>query len=95
MDDLAAVNRSITPWVVLNGHRPIYTTSSSGGSLASVTSVAAQLRNALEDVLYQYEVAPVAATPHSASASSLSSQPVVSHRLVLDFHANQQHGVSL
>ncbi|KAK9804531.1 hypothetical protein WJX73_005386 [Symbiochloris irregularis] len=54
--DLQNVNRTLTPWVVLNGHRPIYTTSSSGGGFSSVTTVARDLRNALEDVLYQYEV---------------------------------------
>lgn len=56
VDDLAGVNRNDTPWVVVNGHRPIYTTSSSGGSLASVTTVARDLRVSLEDIFYQYEV---------------------------------------
>ena len=56
MNDLMNVNRNITPWVVVNGHRPIYTTSSSGGSLSSVTTVARDLRAALEDVFYTYEV---------------------------------------
>lgn len=56
VDDLSNVNRTITPWVVVNGHRPIYTSSSSGGSLASVTTVARDLRTSLEDVLYTYEV---------------------------------------
>ena len=58
VDDLANVNRNITPWVELNGHRPIYTTSSSGGSLSSVTTVAKDLRASIEDILYQYEVPP-------------------------------------
>ena len=56
LNDLANVNRNITPWVVVNGHRPIYTTSSSGGSLASVTTVARDLRASIEDLLYTYEV---------------------------------------
>lgn len=54
--DLAAVNRSITPWVVVNGHRPIYTTSTSGGSITSVIQVSDDLRNALEDIFYKYQV---------------------------------------
>lgn len=56
VSDLENVNRTLTPWVVVNGHRPIYTTSSSGGGLSSVTTVARDLRVALENVLYQYEV---------------------------------------
>ena len=60
VNDLAAVNRNNTPWVVVNGHRPIYTTSSSGGGLASVTTVARDLRVALEDVFYHYEVSQTA-----------------------------------
>ena len=55
-EDLAAVNRSMTPWVIVNLHRPIYSTSSSGGSLSSVTGVANDLRAALEDVFYKYQV---------------------------------------
>ncbi|DBB10212.1 TPA: hypothetical protein ACH3X3_001785 [Trebouxia sp. C0006] len=54
--DLAAVNRSVTPWVVVNGHRPIYTTSTSGGTITSVTQVAEDLRDALEQVFYKYQV---------------------------------------
>nr|QOL01233.1 putative extracellular protein TR9_041a [Trebouxia lynnae] len=54
--DLAAVNRSVTPWVIVNGHRPIYTTSTSSGSLASVIRVADDLREALETVLYTNQV---------------------------------------
>ena len=56
VEDLASGDRNVTPWIVLNGHRPIYTTSSSGGSLSSVTTVARDLRAALEDVLIEYEV---------------------------------------
>ena len=55
-DDLAAVNRSVTPWVVVNGHRPIYTTSTSGGSITSVIQVADDLRESLEDIFYKYQV---------------------------------------
>jgi len=50
------VNRSVTPWIVVNGHRPIYTTSTSGGSITSVTQVADDLRDALEQVFYKYQV---------------------------------------
>lgn len=30
--DLKAVNRTKTPWLILNGHRPIYTTNTGGAS---------------------------------------------------------------
>ena len=55
-EDLAAVNRTVTPWVVVNGHRPIYTTSTSGGSITSVIQVADDLRDSLEQLFFKYQV---------------------------------------
>lgn len=54
--DLAAVNRTNTPWVVLNGHRPIYTTNTGGSSPYGVINVARDLRKAIEPLLFQYQV---------------------------------------
>lgn len=54
--DLAAVNRTNTPWVILNGHRPIYTTSSGGSPPYGVVPVALDLQEALEPLLYKYSV---------------------------------------
>jgi hypothetical protein len=40
-------------------HRPIYTTSLEGVTLASDLTVAADLKSAYEQILYQYEVSTV------------------------------------
>ena len=45
--DLASVDRTITPWVIVAGHRPWYTTGSSGCD---------PCRTAFEDIFYQYGV---------------------------------------
>ena len=46
----------MTPWVVVNGHRPIYTTSTSGGTITSVIQVADDLRESLEELFFMYQV---------------------------------------
>jgi hypothetical protein len=46
--DLAAVNRSVTPWVIFSGHRPFYIDSINAEPVAGDTSVAKRLRTALE-----------------------------------------------
>ena len=55
-EDLAKVDRAVTPWIVLNGHRPIYTTSSGGAAPYGVVPVALDLQEALEPLLYKYAV---------------------------------------
>ncbi|KAI2123379.1 hypothetical protein LOZ42_000440 [Ophidiomyces ophidiicola] len=45
--DLASVDRTVTPWVIIAGHRPWYTT---GGSSC------APCQKAFEDILYKYGV---------------------------------------
>jgi len=46
--DLAAVNRTATPWVVINGHRPMYSSQVSGYQ--------ANVRNAFEALMLQHGV---------------------------------------
>ena len=54
--DLQSVNRTKTPWVILNGHRPIYTTNVGGSPPYGVIPVALDLQAALEPLLYTYSV---------------------------------------
>ncbi|KAK9800257.1 hypothetical protein WJX73_008466 [Symbiochloris irregularis] len=54
--DLEAVDRSVTPWVVVNQHRPIYTSSVSGREHQSDIVVASDLRSAMEDLFFTYQV---------------------------------------
>lgn len=46
--DLASVDRDVTPWVVVGGHRPWYTTGSGGGC--------GPCQDAFEPLLYKYGV---------------------------------------
>jgi acid phosphatase len=46
--DLASVDRSVTPWVIVAGHRPWYSTGSSNGCSSCQT--------AFEQIFYQYGV---------------------------------------
>ena len=54
--DLARVNRSHTPWLVVGGHRPFYIDSTSKGKPDSDQTVADDLRSAFEDLFLQYSV---------------------------------------
>ena len=55
--DLAALNRSATPWLVVGGHRPPYIDSTFYGLVPDGDQlVARQLRGALEDLFYSYQV---------------------------------------
>ena len=47
--DLASVDRNLTPWIVLAGHRPWYST---GGS----SDICKPCQDAFEDILYEYGV---------------------------------------
>ena len=61
IQDLATVNRRRTPWVVVNMHRPIYTSSTAGVAPPSVLRVAEDLQQALEPVFALYQVRSPAA----------------------------------
>lgn len=47
--DLASVDRTVTPWLVVGGHRPWYSTGGSGNTCSACQS-------AFEDLMYQYGV---------------------------------------
>ena len=52
LQDLKNVNRSVTPWVIVHGHRPAYATVVDTGSVIQ----AQDQRNAFEDIFVQYGV---------------------------------------
>ena len=56
--DLASIDRSKTPWVIVGGHRPIYIDSVNWSPLVANEDqvVAAALRAALEDLFLKYRV---------------------------------------
>lgn len=56
MQDLASVNRSLTPWLVVGGHRPFYIDSTNNMEPDGDQPVASALRAALEAAFYEYQV---------------------------------------
>ncbi|WIA30564.1 hypothetical protein OEZ86_000647 [Tetradesmus obliquus] len=54
--DLAAVNRSATPWVIVGMHRGMYADDPSQQAPDGAVHVAQQLRTQLEDLLVQHQV---------------------------------------
>jgi len=50
--DLQSVDRSITPWLILVGHRPMYQNE----KYPSDYKVTVNIREALEDLIHQYQV---------------------------------------
>jgi len=54
--DLAAVDRSATPWILFGGHRPMYIDSDYGGKWASDLNVAQMLVDHVEPLLLRYGV---------------------------------------
>lgn len=54
--DLAAVDRRVTPWVIVGGHRPIYIDSTNSMVPDGDQPVASDLREALEGLLHEYKV---------------------------------------
>ncbi len=53
--DLAAVNRSHTPWLVVGGHRPFYIDSTNAAPGWGDLTVADDLQDALEDLFVQHQ----------------------------------------
>eukprot|EP00884_Botryococcus_braunii_P013968 jgi/Botrbrau1/22572/Bobra.176_1s0005.1 len=56
VEDLKALNRSRTPWLLVNGHRPMYVDSTYAGPPDSDQVVAAELRDSLEDLFAAHTV---------------------------------------
>jgi hypothetical protein len=54
--DLQSVNRTLTPWVVFGGHRPMYINSDYGGSPNSDIVVSDLMIANLEPLLWKYRV---------------------------------------
>jgi len=55
-EDLAAVDREVTPWVILSGHRPMYIDSTGFFPASADQPVAELLRANVEPLLVKYEV---------------------------------------
>ncbi|PSC73699.1 inactive purple acid phosphatase 27 [Micractinium conductrix] len=80
--DLAAVDRSITPWVILGGHRPMYLDSTWYGLRPDCDQfVASQLRESLEGLLERYQVD---VTWHGHHHSYQRTCPTLNERCVAD-----------
>eukprot|EP00758_Cryptobia_borreli_P017108 Tbor_TRINITY_DN6162_c0_g3::TRINITY_DN6162_c0_g3_i10::g.22448::m.22448 len=54
--DLKAVNRSITPWIIFAGHRPMYIDSNKTGFWSAQVNVMNMLVEELEPLLLKYKV---------------------------------------
>jgi len=54
--DLASVNRNKTPWVIFAGHRPMYIDSTNYSPDGGDQTVATELRNNVEPLLFKYGV---------------------------------------
>jgi len=55
-DDLASVNRSITPWIIFGGHRAMYLNSNYGGTPTSDLTVMYMMIDQLEPLIWKYRV---------------------------------------
>mmetsp|Transcript_26347 Transcript_26347/g.62598 ORF Transcript_26347/g.62598 Transcript_26347/m.62598 type:complete len:255 (-) Transcript_26347:296-1060(-) len=55
-EDLAGVDRAVTPWLVVGAHRPFYVSSSYSGPKDSDLTVSKDLRDALEDLFVEHQV---------------------------------------
>ena len=57
--DLASVDRAITPWLIVECHRPMYNTEYTSNIMSGITfekAVGRHIRQELEDLLYVYNV---------------------------------------
>jgi len=55
-EDLASIDRSLTPWVIVGGHRPIYVSSTYKKWPDGDLDVSEALKIALEPLFYKYKV---------------------------------------
>lgn len=55
LNDLSAVNRTLTPWLIVTSHRPMYSSATDNRSLTNYT-YSIDLINAFEPVLQKYSV---------------------------------------
>ncbi len=55
-NDLASVDRSVTPWIIFGGHRAMYINSNYGGSVTSDIVVMDLLIENVEPLLWKYRV---------------------------------------
>lgn len=67
--DLASVNRSLTPWLVVGGHRPFYIDSTNNMEPDGDQPVAIALREAFEEAFFKYQVP--ALPPHNTNSMRL------------------------
>ncbi len=56
VEDLKALDRNRTPWLMVNGHRPMYVDSTYTGPPDSDQVVASELRDSLEDLFAAHAV---------------------------------------
>ena len=54
--DLQSINRTVTPWVIFCGHRPMYINSNWSTGVSSDTAVAGLMRQSLEPLFFKYKV---------------------------------------
>jgi hypothetical protein len=59
--DLASVDRSVTPWLVVGGHRPVYICSTNTMPGQGDQPVAQDLRDAFEEAFVEHKVSALGA----------------------------------
>eukprot|EP00595_Chromulina_sp_UTEXLB2642_P001957 CAMPEP_0196767476 /NCGR_PEP_ID=MMETSP1095-20130614/41543_1 /TAXON_ID=96789 ORGANISM="Chromulina nebulosa, Strain UTEXLB2642" /NCGR_SAMPLE_ID=MMETSP1095 /ASSEMBLY_ACC=CAM_ASM_000446 /LENGTH=246 /DNA_ID=CAMNT_0042135831 /DNA_START=379 /DNA_END=1116 /DNA_ORIENTATION=+ len=55
-NDLKSVNRTLTPWIIVSGHRSLYVDSKRSGFPGNDIDVMEYLQDCIEDLLYKYQV---------------------------------------
>jgi len=84
--DLAGVDRTRTPWLIVSSHRPMYVSSTNTGGPSSDMGGAAWLRQELEPLLLKYKVDAFFAGHHHsqqrtcAVANQVCADPTSLHR---------------
>lgn len=92
--DLESVNRSVTPWVIFGGHRPMYINSDYSGNDESDVTVSQDLVDNIEQMLYDNNV-NVAFWGHNhvvQRQTAVKNYKVVQYStLVTDANGNEVH----